>query len=46
MLKEVEIWSTRIIEGDDFTINDSILGKIADGFDDVWVLSVEMISGF
>jgi len=41
MLKQVEIWSPCIIEGDDFTIDDSVLGKIPEDLDDVRVLSVE-----
>lgn len=41
MLEQVEVWSSRIVEGDDFTINDCVLGKIAKDLDDVRILSVE-----
>jgi len=41
MLQQIEIWSPRIVERDDFTINDTVLGKIGEGVDDVRVLSVE-----
>jgi hypothetical protein len=41
VLKQIEIWSPRLVERDDFTINDSILGEIGEGLDDVRVLSIE-----
>ena len=41
MLKQVEIWLPRIVERDDFTINDSILRKIVQCLDEIRVLSVE-----
>jgi len=41
MLEQVEIWSSRIIKDNNFTIDDSVFGEIAEGLDDVVVLSVE-----
>jgi hypothetical protein len=41
MLEQVEIWSPRFVKGDDFTIDNRVLGKIAEGLDNVRVLSVE-----
>jgi hypothetical protein len=45
-LKKVEIWPPSIVEGDDFSINDSVLGKIAEDLDDVRILSVERLPVF
>jgi hypothetical protein len=38
MLEQVEIWSSCVVKGDDFTVDDSILGKIAEGLEDVRLL--------
>jgi hypothetical protein len=41
MLEQIEIWPSGVVKGDDFAIDDSILGKVAERLDDVPVLSVE-----
>ena len=41
MLKEAEIWPSCVVKGDDFPIDDRALGQIAEGLDDVRVLSEE-----
>jgi hypothetical protein len=41
MLEQVEVWSPLIVEGDDFTIDDSVLGEVAKDLGDVRVLSVK-----
>jgi len=46
MLKQIEIGSPRVVKGHDFTINDSILGKIAKGVYDVRILLAERFPVF
>jgi hypothetical protein len=44
MLEQVEIWSPLVVESDDFSIDYRVLGQIAEGLDDVRILSVEQFS--
>ena len=41
MLKQAEIWPPNVVKGDDFPVDYRVLGQIAEGLDDVWVLSAE-----
>jgi hypothetical protein len=41
---KVEIWSPLIVESDYFPIDHRVLGQIAEGLDDIRVLSVERFS--
>jgi hypothetical protein len=43
MLKQVKVWPSGFVKGDDFAIDHCILGKVSESFDNVGILPVERL---